>query len=167
MSTILFTVGYEGLTLQQCIRLLIVYGVELLVDVRDLPLSRKKGFSKKPLSLAVAEAGKEYLHLKALGCPPDIRHDYRDDGDWGRYVARYNTVLGNRVSALHELSILSREKRCALLCYEADAQYCHRSLIAWELQQRWNPELSVMHITTNSNKPIQTGMSESVFSRRF
>jgi uncharacterized protein (DUF488 family) len=147
MATTLFTIGYEGLSLPRFMHLLIAYGIEVLVDVRDYPLSRKKGFSKKPLQVAMTSADKEYVHAKGLGCPPYIRHDYRDDGNWTRYTQRYMAFLKNQVLALDELNSLSMEKRCALLCFEADAQRCHRSLVACELKQQWNSSLSIIHIS--------------------
>lgn len=146
MTTTLFTIGYEGLSLEQFMRLLLAYGIELLIDVRDLPISRKKGFSKKSLSLAVVNSNKSYLHIKSLGCPPNIRHEYQDDKNWTRYAVRYNKFLKQQVAALEELSRIVAKRRCALLCFEADAERCHRSLIVQELKQYWNTELDVVHI---------------------
>src|SRR4051794_37749713 len=69
----IFTIGYEGTTVPDFIATLKCAGVERVIDVRALPLSRRPGFSKSPLKAALEQAGIEYLHLKALGTPPDGR----------------------------------------------------------------------------------------------
>src|SRR3954467_7185892 len=69
----IFTIGYEGATMDDFLAALKAAGVERLIDVRALPLSRRPGFSKSPLRAALEEVGVEYVHLKALGTPPDGR----------------------------------------------------------------------------------------------
>ena len=65
----IFTIGYEGATVPEFIAALQKAGVERVIDVRALPLSRRPGFSKSSLSAALEETGIEYVHLKALGTP--------------------------------------------------------------------------------------------------
>src|SRR5215213_5559790 len=69
----IFTIGYEGATVPEFLAALKDAGVERVIDVRALPLSRRPGFSKSPLRAALEEAGIEYVHLKALGTPADGR----------------------------------------------------------------------------------------------
>ena len=69
----IFTIGYEGATVGEFVDALQKAGVERVIDIRALPLSRRPGFSKTPLRGALAEAGIEYVHLKALGTPADGR----------------------------------------------------------------------------------------------
>ena len=69
----LFTIGYEGATMDEFLSALRTAGVERVIDVRALPLSRRPGFSKTPLKNALAEAGIDYVHLRALGTPPEGR----------------------------------------------------------------------------------------------
>src|ERR1043165_4235477 len=69
----IFTIGYEGATVGEFVAALQKAGVERVIDVRALPLSRRPGFSKTPLKGALAEAGIEYVHLKALGTPSEGR----------------------------------------------------------------------------------------------
>src|SRR5688500_8211615 len=73
----IFTIGYEGTTQPELIAALQASGVERLIDVRAVPLSRKPGFSKNILANGLAEAGIEYVHLKALGTPPEGREAAR------------------------------------------------------------------------------------------
>ncbi len=69
----IFTIGYEGATVAEFLAALQQAGIQRVIDVRALPLSRRPGFSKTPLSGALAEAGIEYVHLKALGTPAEGR----------------------------------------------------------------------------------------------
>src|SRR5204862_8110274 len=69
----IFTIGYEATTMAEFIASLKDAGVERVIDVRALPLSRRPGFSKSPLRAALEEEGMEYVHLKALGTPAEGR----------------------------------------------------------------------------------------------
>lgn len=147
MSNRLYTVGYEGLDLQAFISLLHTHEVEILVDVRERPLSRKRGFSKRALSAAISAQDIAYVHYGKLGCPAVIRNDFRMDGNWQRYTCRYGiAVLDEQISLLNVLHALCRERTCALLCFEADANKCHRSLVADRLKGLSTPELKIVHI---------------------
>ena len=89
MGKSLFTIGYEGLTIGGFIRCLKKAGVETVVDVRELPLSHKPGFSKRALGEALAKAGLAYEHWPELGCPKPIRRRFRIDGDWKAYMRAF------------------------------------------------------------------------------
>ena len=75
-----FTVGYEGLDIDTFVELLAKHNIDTVVDISELPLSRKCGFSKKALGSALLLHGHEYVHMAALGCPKPVRNEYRDDG---------------------------------------------------------------------------------------
>ena len=126
----IYTVGYEGQDLEGFLRQLRRAGVRLLVDVRDLPLSRKRGFSKSALSEALGGAGMAYLHIRSLGCPKAIRDQYRADGDWKAYTAAFLRHLRKQPQSVRELADLCEKHPAALLCYEADAGLCHRTYVA-------------------------------------
>jgi uncharacterized protein (DUF488 family) len=104
-------------------------GVERLIDVRELPISRRRGFAKSALAQAMTNAGIEYVHARELGNPKPFRDLYKSGHvDEGR---RAYTVLltQERLGALERLRTLLAEKRCALMCVEDDAAVCHRSVI--------------------------------------
>ncbi|MFO1454609.1 MAG: DUF488 domain-containing protein [Steroidobacteraceae bacterium] len=126
----IYTVGYEGQGLEGFLRQLRRAGVRLLVDVRDLPLSRKRGFSKTALAEALDGAGMAYLHIRSLGCPKAIRDQYRVDGDWKAYTAAFHKHLRKQPEAVRELADLCEKQPAALLCFEADAGLCHRTYVA-------------------------------------
>jgi uncharacterized protein (DUF488 family) len=126
----LYTIGYEGLDIDAFMSLLVENDIETIVDVREMPLSRKPGFSKKSLENLLNLSGREYVHLVDLGCPKPIRDCYREDGDWSRYTEGFLKYLDTQQDAIAELATLASTSNCALLCYEADFNFCHRSLVA-------------------------------------
>ena len=105
-------------------------GVERVIDVRALPLSRRPGFSKSPLRAALAEAGIDYVHLKALGTPSDGRSAARAGRreDLERIYAG-QLALPEAIVAAAQMRELATEKPSALLCYEREPSACHRSLL--------------------------------------
>jgi uncharacterized protein (DUF488 family) len=142
----LMTIGYEGLSLQEFFIILSRCNVETLIDVRELPLSRKKGFSKNALSQAALQRGVGYLHVAALGCPKPIRHDYRENGDWEKYTDRFLKYLGTQESVLSELAETIQRSRCCLLCFEEDYNFCHRKYVA-EAMAGFITPLRISHLT--------------------
>jgi uncharacterized protein (DUF488 family) len=127
----LLTIGYEGLDVPRFIKFLTCHHVRVLVDVRELPFSRKKGFSKTPLSEAVEDAGIQYAHIKALGSPSVIRKRVKEDGDYVAFFQAYDAYLGMQRDALGMLSdMLENHGRVCLMCFEANPAECHRSHIA-------------------------------------
>jgi uncharacterized protein (DUF488 family) len=123
------SVGYEGRTADELVELLVEAGVELLVDVRLTPRSRKPGLSSTRLAGALRERGIGYRHLPGLGNPEPLRAAFhRVDPSEGK--ARYLEHLGaSGAEALAELHDLVTGQRVALLCLERDAAHCHRSCI--------------------------------------
>ena len=126
----IFTIGYEGSTQPGLIAALQAAGVKRLIDVRAVPLSRKPGFSKNVLANGLAEAGIEYVHLKALGTPPDGREAARK-GRHAEMERIYATQLDlpEAIVAAEQMRELAAEKPSALLCFERDPAACHRSLL--------------------------------------
>ena len=126
----LFTIGYEQATQAAVIDALQEAGVELLADIRFLPLSRRPGFSKSSLKAAAEEAGIAYRHFKQLGTPAEGREAAKR-GDHAGLARVYagQLELPEAMAQMGELREIAREKRVALLCYERDPATCHRSLL--------------------------------------
>lgn len=126
----IFTIGYEGTTVPEFIAALRDAGVERVIDVRALPLSRRPGFSKTPLRGALEEAGIEYVHLKALGTPADGRSAARAGrhADMARIYAG-QLELPEAMAQSAQMLELAREKPSALLCMEREPAHCHRTLL--------------------------------------
>ena len=126
----IFTIGYEGATMADFLTALKGAGVERVIDVRALPLSRRPGFSKSTLAASLLAAGIGYVHLKALGTPKAGR-DAAKKGDRATLEAVYAGQLElpeAQVQAAQMLD-LAAEKPSALLCFERDPCLCHRTLL--------------------------------------
>ncbi len=144
----LYTFGYEGLDLALFIARVRAVGIRTIVDVRELPLSRKRGFSKTSFSAALGEAGIAYLHAPTLGCPKDVRDQYKRDGSWARYTGGFMKHLAKQQAAVGELAKLAKATRTCLVCFEADYNYCHRAFVARAAHAAGAP--SVMHLTART-----------------
>lgn len=126
----IFTIGYEGTTVAEFIGALTAAGVERVLDVRALPLSRRPGFSKSALRAALEQAGIEYIHLKALGTPADGRAAARAGrhADLERIYAG-QLELPEAMAQSAQMLDLARERPTALLCMEREPAHCHRTLL--------------------------------------
>ncbi len=125
-----FTIGYEGATQADIAATLTAAGVERVIDVRAVPLSRKPGFSKNVLRAGLGEAGIDYVHLRGLGTPPEGREAARRG-----HHADLERIYADQLAtpeAMAEAAImldLAAEAPSALLCFERDPAACHRSLL--------------------------------------
>lgn len=141
----LFTVGYENRTVRQLVRLLEEHEVGRLVDVRERPFSRKKGFSATPLAEALRKAGIVYEPGFGLGNPDEIRSLWKN-GDLEVGKRRYRGLLQNgRRDRVEHVIALAGVGTVALLCLEDDPDDCHRSVIAEEAA-RLDPRVTVRHL---------------------
>ncbi len=126
----LVSIGYEGRSVDDLVAELQQQGVDVLVDVRLTPLSRKPGLSKLRLSQHLAAAGIEYLHLRALGNPKHNREPFRQGrvADGCRF---FEGLLGTPEtrSALATIASLTTTQTVAVLCFERDHDRCHRQVV--------------------------------------
>lgn len=151
----LFTIGYERASLDGLVATLKARGVAVLLDVRDLPLSRRAGFSKRPLSAGLEEAGIGYVHLKGLGTPKEGRVAAHQ-GDMDRFWSIVEAKLTSP-EAEHDLSraaTLARERLACLLCVEASPHVCHRRRVAEMLHDRVG--FTVEHLFPAHPSPAET-----------
>jgi uncharacterized protein (DUF488 family) len=127
----LFTVGYEGRKPSDLFASLLDNGVSLLIDVRDVPISRKPGFSKTSLAQGLEQAGIQYLHLKGLGDPKPGRIAAREGrfSDFRR-IFRAHMLTTAAQQALEEAVTAASKSVACLLCFEQDHTNCHRCIVA-------------------------------------
>jgi uncharacterized protein (DUF488 family) len=132
--TIIYSLGYEGTDVQQFIRTLLRAGVKVVADVRAVPLSRKKGFSKRRLSECLASAGIDYLHFVDLGNPREGREAAKA-GNTTKFHRVYLKHLSTTFArtALNKLAELAASRATCLLCFEREPTECHRTLVASSL----------------------------------
>src|SRR6266478_8894107 len=117
------TIGYEKARLADFLATLASAGVAILIDVRDRPISRRPGFSKRQLAAAIEEAGMRYLHLQPLGTPPEGRLAGRRR-EWDRFWGIVEEKLARPPAelALQQAAEIAQAAPSCLLCYEADWQ---------------------------------------------
>lgn len=139
----IYTIGYEGATQAEVVGALRAAGVELLADIRAVPLSRRPGFSKNILAAGLREAGIDYVGLKALGTPPEGR-DAARRGDHATLARVYAGQLELPEAMVEgaRLVEMAAARPTALLCFERDPAGCHRSLLAAAVM----PGADVVHL---------------------
>jgi uncharacterized protein (DUF488 family) len=133
----LYTIGYEKALLRDVLATLAEAGVAILIDVRDRPISRRPGFSKRQLAAAIEDAGMRYVHLAALGTPPEGRLAGRRR-EWEQFWGIVEEKLARPEAELdlRQAADIAKAAPSCLLCYEGDWRVCHRSRIAEILVQR-------------------------------
>lgn len=132
------TIGYELATVPNFLAALTRARVELLIDVRAVASSRRAGFSKTALSANLASAGIEYLHLRGLGTPAEGRAAARSGryAELQRIYAAHLKTLAARDDLMTLEELVQSGRRTCLLCLEASAEHCHRSMVARALGER-------------------------------
>ena len=133
----LATIGYERATLDDVIGRLQAAGVEMLIDVRAVAASRRAGFSKTLLGSSLNAAGIGYRHLRGLGTPKPGR-DAARKGRIAEMHAIYEAHLQEPQAQLQlsEACEIAARQPSALLCFEADAEHCHRAIVAGLIRER-------------------------------
>lgn len=137
---VLYTIGYEKAALADVLTRLQCEGVQVLVDIRRFPVSRKPGFSKSSLARAAESVGITYVHERALG-NPEYRQARISD-DWSSRFRRY---LRSQHDALRDV-LAFLDMGCCLLCYERDHSRCHRTIVAEEIVKESGGRLEVVHL---------------------
>jgi uncharacterized protein (DUF488 family) len=129
--TVLATIGYESADLADFIATLQAANVRRIIDVRELAISRRKGFAKGALSIALESVGIAYVHLRGLGDPKEGREAARA-GEFDRFRRVFTTHMHSDAAQadLRRALALVTEGGACLLCFERDHATCHRSIVA-------------------------------------
>ena len=134
----LFTLGYQAHTTSTMLRVLRENQIDLVVDIRQNPVSRKPGFSRYRLARILSTEGIEYLHYPCFGTPRSIRDRYCKNGDIPTALERFEEYLDTRQQCVKTfLRRVSGRKFC-LVCFERDHMCCHRSIVAKKLAEITN-----------------------------
>jgi uncharacterized protein (DUF488 family) len=127
----LVTIGYLGITTESFFDHLQAHKIECVIDTREIPISRKKGFSKSSLQSQLCNLGITYRHFRLLGSPRRHRHQLRETGDYDRFFIdvdqHYKTT--EATEAVKEAISVARELRSCLMCCCPDWRYCHRKAL--------------------------------------
>jgi uncharacterized protein (DUF488 family) len=130
--TVLYTIGYEGISLEEYLNRLIKNDVKVLIDVRNNALSMKYGFSKTQLKTFCASLNIDYLHIPEVGIQSDQRQELKTQTDYDHLFDIYKAQNLTRTSSHQQqiLHLLEDKKRIALTCFEANICQCHRKHLA-------------------------------------
>jgi uncharacterized protein (DUF488 family) len=163
--TVLTTIGYEGANPADFIAALRAEAVSCLIDVRELAMSRRRGFAKTALSASLESAGINYIHLKNLGDPKAGREAARQN-DMPRFLEIFSAHMRSDAAQadLRTAIALAVKGGVCLMCYERDASLCHRSVVATSISAKF--PISIRHIgvrdglTSCSSKALSRGPAE-------
>lgn len=144
----LFTIGYEGLSIDAYINLLLINNITSLVDIRKNPLSMKYGFSKTKLADYVSRVGISYFHIPELGIPSILRQNLHNSTAYYKLFDYYQEeILHEQEEAISLIKSISQEYgRIALTCFEANHLFCHRQKLIEYLQEDSSFDLPVIHL---------------------
>jgi len=132
-------IGYQGRSLDAFVEALHRASIAVVIDVRELPWSRRAEFAQKRLAERLARECIGYAHVRAAGNP---RENRKSGASSAEILARYREHLARTPSVLEEIRAAAGGEAAALLCYEAEAKECHRSVLLEALAAR-HPELIV------------------------
>lgn len=147
-NTCLYTIGYEGLSIEEYLNKLIREDVKLLVDVRNNPVSMKFGFSKTTLKRFCESLGIEYIHIPEVGIKSDFRKNLSDQSSYDELFVKYNDEIITTTTdkQIYILNLLKKHKRIALTCFEAQICQCHRTHLAAAIGRLKEWKYEIVHL---------------------
>ena len=147
-STMLFTIGYEGISLEEYLVRLLKNNIKLLVDVRNNPLSMKFGFSKSQIKKYCESIGIQYLHFPEVGIQSAQRQSLNNQSDYDSLFKVYceNNLTKTTKVQLQIFNLLQTHKRIALTCFEANICQCHRKHLAEAIKNLPGFNYEIKHI---------------------
>ena len=145
------TIGYEATTVADFLEALVDGEVKLVVDVRAVASSRRPGFAKTKLAANLATEHIDYVHLRGLGTPADGRAAARSGkhDEMKAIFAEHMKSDAAQADLDTLVQLVESGRRLALLCFEADPEHCHRSLVAAALAQRVSIEVDHLRPETD------------------
>lgn len=144
-SQLLYTKGYESLSVEHFLQDLISSGVRNLVDVRSTPVSRRFGFHKRTLEKLAQEMNISYYHFPEVGIPSSERRNLQTREDYRALLAKYeNGILRKEGAAIDQIASLARKSASVLMCSERDPSCCHRAILATAISRQNG--LQVVHL---------------------
>lgn len=142
-----FTIGYEGLTPESFMAWLKRFDISFVADVRHLPLSRKKGFSKTVMSELLGAENIVYENYRELGTSKEMREELYKHHDYKEFFLKYSKSLEDKKEYINDLLVKIRKgHNVALLCFERDAAICHRKILAEKMKKMDGNGMTIKHI---------------------
>ncbi|MBN1804164.1 MAG: DUF488 domain-containing protein [Sedimentisphaerales bacterium] len=142
----LYTIGYEGLDINSFVKTLQDEAINCILDVRELPLSRKKGFSKNSLADKLNEKNINYIHFKELGSPSDLRKILKETKNYSTFFKKMSQYIDSNSDVIHRAHEYVLNNTCCLMCFEKYHYQCHRSIVAKKIKKYDGNGLKVLNI---------------------
>lgn len=142
----LLTIGYEGLEIDNFVDRLKQFNISRLIDVREIPLSHKPGFSKTALRERLRCENIEYVHIKALGSPAPIRNKLKSDRDYNYFFKAYGQYLSQQLEVIEEVYKFIPDGINCIMCFERFPDKCHRSVVADKIKEYNGNKINIKHI---------------------
>ena len=140
------TIGYEGRAIDEFVDRLKQFNISRLIDVREIPLSRKPGFSKTSLRERLEDENIEYVHVKALGSPSAIRNKLKTDWDYDYFFKAYSKYLSQNMEVVKEVYQFISDGVNCIMCFERFPEKCHRTAVADKIKEFDGNGLKITHI---------------------
>jgi len=140
----IYTIGYQGKSIDRFLDELLGKGIRTLIDTRSYPMSRKYGFSKNSLQILASKVGIRYLHFPELGIDGYLRRQERYANVQGLLDFYEQEILPRRQKPCEQVSKRMRSEASALMCFEADVEYCHRGRLASKIARL--AHLEIIHL---------------------
>lgn len=135
--TTVYTLGYEGVTIDGFLDVLLQNGILRVMDIRSNPVSRVYGYARKTLSRMCEHIGVAYEHLPELGVQSEDRREARSQADYAKLFRQYEDgLVSEHQPEVDRAASLMVDVPSVLICYEADHRSCHRSRLAKVLSER-------------------------------
>jgi uncharacterized protein (DUF488 family) len=140
----LFLTGYEKENLEEFLDKLKREGITTVIDVREIPISRKNGFSRPILKSELAKRGIEYYHFPELGSPTKLRRALERNNDYLGFFKSYRQYVNKKRESVAKLIklVLNNGDNSTLLCFEKESDLCHRSILASEIL-KMSPKIGI------------------------
>jgi len=143
----IYTIGYEGLNQKIFMACLKRFNISYVADVRHRPLSRKKGFSKTAMTEMLTLEDIKYKNFNELGTSKEMRDKLYKTKDYKTFFTSYKKMISSQQSKIDEiLEIVNNGYNVALLCFEKEADKCHRKIVAEEIKKRDGNGMTIEHI---------------------
>ncbi|MCL4456697.1 MAG: DUF488 domain-containing protein [Nitrospirae bacterium] len=142
-----FTIGYEERTIDEFLGRLKKHKIKTLIDVREIPFSRKRDFSKSKINEHLQSAGIKYIHIGKLGSPKHLREKLKKDKDYDAFFDGYRTYIETLNGDMEELyeEVITNRVSC-FMCMERDPLKCHRMVVAKKIKEIDGNGLVITHI---------------------
>ena len=141
----LFTIGYEGRDIDSFLNTLIKNEIDLIIDVRKNPFSMNFSFTKNKLQNYLEKMGMQYIHIPELGIESNQRDNLSTIKDYQALFKNYQaSTLKQHPKQVEYITELSKKHRAALMCFEADTAYCHRTIIARDIEMKHRMEATAL-----------------------